>query len=98
MDGSRREDLTGPASPCTRRYWNGLERRSMVSGYARTAPGQVPLDTTRPNIARVYDYWLGGKDNFAADREEADRLLGIWPPMAKLARETREFLTRSVAW
>jgi len=30
-----------------------------------------PFDTTKPNIARVWDYWLGGKDNFAADRELA---------------------------
>jgi O-methyltransferase involved in polyketide biosynthesis len=70
----------------------------MVSGYARTAPGQFPLDTSRPNIARVYDYWLGGKDSFAADRAEADRLLAIWPPMARLARENRQFLSRAVAW
>jgi hypothetical protein len=31
------------------------------------------FDTSVPHSARVYDYWLGGKDNFAADREAADR-------------------------
>ena len=31
----------------------------------------IPLDTSQPHIARVYDYWLGGKENFAADRELA---------------------------
>jgi hypothetical protein len=35
-------------------------------------PRDIALDTSRPNIARVYDYWLGGKDNFGANREEAD--------------------------
>ena len=33
------------------------------------------MDTSKPNIARVYDYWLGGKDNYAADRDVADRML-----------------------
>jgi S-adenosyl methyltransferase len=41
----------------------------MVEG-GRPALG---IDTSVPNIARMYDYWLGGKDNFAADREAADR-------------------------
>src|SRR6266404_6184824 len=56
------------------------------------------LDTSRPNIARVYDYWLGGIDNFAADREEAERMLGVYPELALLARENRLFLSRAVAW
>ena len=54
--------------------------------------------TSKPNIARVYDYWLGGKDNFAADRAEAERMLEIYPPMAQLARENRLFLARAVSW
>jgi hypothetical protein len=56
------------------------------------------LDTSRPNIARVYDYWLGGKDNFAADRQEAERLLQIYPDLSRLARENRLFLRRAVHW
>jgi hypothetical protein len=56
------------------------------------------FDVTRPNIARVYDYWLGGKDNFEADRQEAQRLLAIYPLMAKLARDNRLFLSRAVTW
>ena len=56
------------------------------------------LDVSKPNIARVYDYWLGGKDNFAADRAEAERLLGVYPRLPQLARENRLFLARAVAW
>jgi hypothetical protein len=56
------------------------------------------FNVTRPNIARVYDYWLGGKDNYAADREEALRLLAVYPLMAKLAKDNRQFLTRAVTW
>jgi hypothetical protein len=53
---------------------------------------------SRPNIARVYDYWLGGKDNFAADRDEADRLLQAYPLLPAKVRENRLFLARAVNW
>ena len=56
------------------------------------------FDVTVPNIARVYDFWLGGKDNFAADRAEAERLLGLCPQLPVLARENRGFLSRAVTW
>ena len=58
-----------------------------------------PLDVTKPNIARVWDYWLGGKDNFAADRELAEKMLEVHPVSAEMARGNREFLgTPSVMW
>jgi hypothetical protein len=57
-----------------------------------------PFDTTRPNIARVWDYWLGGKDNFAADRELAEKMLAVHPPSAHMARENRQFLGRAVSF
>jgi hypothetical protein len=44
---------------------------------------------------RVCDCLLGGKDNFPADREEARQLPAIYPPVAKLARDNRQFLTRA---
>jgi hypothetical protein len=56
------------------------------------------ISTSKPNIARVYDYWLGGKDNFAADRDEADRLLQVYPLLPAKARENRFFLARAVNW
>jgi hypothetical protein len=58
----------------------------------------MAMDVSKPNIARVYDYWLGGKDNFAADRDEAKRLLEVCPRLRQLARENRLFLARAVAW
>ncbi|HUJ05230.1 MAG TPA: SAM-dependent methyltransferase [Streptosporangiaceae bacterium] len=57
-----------------------------------------PFDPSRPNIARVWDYWLGGKDNFAADRELAEKMLAVHPPSAQMARENREFLGRAVSY
>jgi SAM-dependent methyltransferase len=56
------------------------------------------LDTSRPSIARVYDYWLGGTDHFQADRDEAERLLQTNPDLRRLARENRLFLRRAVHW
>ena len=47
---------------------------------------------------RVYDYVLGGKDNYPADREVADRLLTIVPPIADMAVENRQFLSRAASW
>jgi len=56
------------------------------------------FDSTKPNVARVYDALLGGKDNFAADRDEAARLLTLNPYLGKLARQNRIFLGRAVHW
>jgi S-adenosyl methyltransferase len=56
------------------------------------------FDPRTPSIARVYDYLLGGKDNFAADREMGDRLVAVFPPAADLVPENRQFLARAVTW
>src|SRR4249920_4046444 len=54
------------------------------------------LDTSVAHPARVYDYWLGGKDNFAADREAAERVLAIAPGLRFRVKANRAFLARSV--
>jgi hypothetical protein len=54
------------------------------------------IDVTRPNIARMYDYWLGGKDNFEADRQAARAVRERQPDVAELAIENKKFLTRAV--
>ncbi len=56
------------------------------------------LDVTRPNVARVYDTFLGGKDNFAADREFVARAMEIAPKAPLVARANREFLGRVVRY
>jgi hypothetical protein len=60
----------------------------------RQSPAGV--DVSVPNVARMYDYWLGGKDNFAADREAAGRSVELVPQLPWLARENRGFLGRAV--
>jgi hypothetical protein len=47
-------------------------------------------------MARVYDFWLGGKDNFAADREVAERVAAAYPDVLVAVRAQRAFLARAV--
>ncbi|GLW10905.1 hypothetical protein Misp01_60330 [Microtetraspora sp. NBRC 13810] len=54
------------------------------------------VDPTVPSVARMYDYYLGGKDNFAADRAAADKIIEILPNVGDIARENRAFLVRTV--
>jgi hypothetical protein len=53
------------------------------------------VDTSKPHPARVYDFLLGGKDNYLVDREVGDRLP---PEAANGARQNRAFMNRAVAW
>jgi S-adenosyl methyltransferase len=61
-----------------------------------TKPGPLPFDTTKAHQARGYDYLLGGKDNYAADRAMVDAWLKIDPGMVFTARANRAFLGRAV--
>ncbi|GIF13725.1 SAM-dependent methyltransferase [Actinoplanes teichomyceticus] len=56
------------------------------------------LDTGVPHPARRYNYWLGGKDNFAADRESGDLLARSYPAARIAARANRAFLRRAVGF
>ncbi len=56
------------------------------------------FDPSVPSIARVYDYVLGGKDNYAADRALAEKSLAYNPLIPVMARENRQFLSRAVGW
>jgi len=54
------------------------------------------IDTTVAHQARIYDYWLGGKDNFAADRQAAEQAIAAYPPILRAVRAQRAFLARAV--
>jgi hypothetical protein len=61
--------------------------------------GESPsLDTGIPHPARVYDYWLGGQDNFAADREAGDQIVATQPSVLPAVRANRAFLRRAVQY
>ncbi len=56
------------------------------------------IDTTRPHQARIYDYWLGGTDNYAVDREAAERALAAYPGLRRGVRAQRAFLANVVEY
>nr|WP_223256153.1 SAM-dependent methyltransferase [Micromonospora endophytica] len=60
--------------------------------------GRPTLDTGVPQTARIWNYLLGGKDNFAADREVGDQIITNLPHLAQNARLSRAYLTRAVRY
>jgi hypothetical protein len=56
------------------------------------------FDTTVAHPARVYDYWLGGKDNFAADKVAAEAVISVRPTVVRDIRANRDFLGRAVRY
>jgi hypothetical protein len=65
---------------------------------ASSTPGQPVLDTTVAHSARVWNFWLGGKDNFEPDRELGDQIKQFFPEIAIIAQESRRFLARAVTY
>lgn len=65
---------------------------------AASDPGWTPphIDTTRPHSARMYDYYLGGKDHYPIDRDTAEVAMRSWPSVRTAVRENRHFLGRTV--
>lgn len=57
-------------------------------------PRRTGFDAGVPHCARAYDYWLGGKDNFAVDRAVGDAMIRAVPGMRHMARENRRFVHR----
>ncbi|MFK0229981.1 SAM-dependent methyltransferase [Streptomyces sp. NPDC090303] len=56
------------------------------------------MDVSRPSVARMYDYLLGGTDNYTSDREACSELLRLAPSTRELARNNRAFLVRAVRY
>ena len=61
-------------------------------------PPHSLIDTSKAHPARVYDYWLGGKDNFKADREAGELALRAYPQLAQAVQANRKFLARAVRY
>jgi hypothetical protein len=65
---------------------------------ARLRVPEADFSAGVPSIARVYDFLLGGKDNFAADRDQAQQVLQVYPQAAELAIQARQFQARAVTY
>lgn len=85
--------------PHAERYYHHMT--GQAGGSSQEAPSQVTvpgLDTRHAHSARVYNYWLGGKDNFAADREAAEQAIAANPRIVTDVRANRAFLVRVVRY
>ncbi len=70
----------------------------MTDGYAEDQDPRGLIDTSVAHQARIYDYWLGGKDNFAVDREAAEQALAAYPGLRRGVRAQRAFLASAVGY
>jgi O-methyltransferase involved in polyketide biosynthesis len=70
----------------------------MTDAPAASGQGAEPpqIDTTVPHSARIWNYWLGGKDNYPVDRAAGDQYREVFPGIIDVARASRQFLTRAV--
>jgi hypothetical protein len=66
--------------------------------YAEDLSHSGLIDTSVAHQARIYDYWLGGKDNFAVDREAAEQALAAYPGLRRGVRAQRAFLAHAVGY
>jgi O-methyltransferase involved in polyketide biosynthesis len=70
----------------------------MADSIDHGGPALRDIDITTPHSARVWNYWLGGKDNYQADRDAGDEFLAIYPGQRDKARACRQFLIRAVRY
>ena len=73
-----------------------MTNRTSQGGTTNSESRLPPFDPTVPNPSRMWNYWLGGKDNFAVDREAAEQVLQVMPSMPLIARAARLFLIDAV--
>jgi hypothetical protein len=81
-----------------RQAWRqAVEAEAKMASPKSEHPDQT-IDTTQAHPARRYNYWLGGKDNFAADRDSAKKIEEVFPDARTGARANRDMLRRAVAY
>jgi hypothetical protein len=67
-------------------------------GGRRNIRADAKFDISVPHSARIWNYWLGGKDNYPADRQAGDAYADVFPRITYIARSSRYFLTRVVRY
>jgi hypothetical protein len=85
----------GTASAARARRGTG---RAMPGPDVTPQPKPARLDIGIPHSARIYDYWLGGKDNFAVDRAVGDQIIAAVPAVPMMVRANRSWMLRTVRY
>ena len=70
----------------------------MTDNSSASGPQRTAIDTTVSHSARIWNYWLGGKDNYQVDREVGDQIVSFVPELVRSARADRQFLHRVVQY
>ena len=70
----------------------------MTGDMADSGAAKPKIDTTISHSARIWNYWLGGKDNYPVDREMGDKIVAYVPELVRSARADRQFLSRAVRY
>ena len=77
---------------------DGPDGRTVEAAQSDDASALSGLDTSVAHQARIYDYWLGGKDNFEVDRQAAEQAIAAYPPILRAVRAQRAFLAKAVRY
>lgn len=96
-----RHEVKAEPGPELRAMWERIKAddpKLRVPATADSEPDPASIDVSTPNVARIYDYLLGGKDNFAADRRVGNQLIEGSPKIVGLAKANRRFLLRAVGF
>jgi hypothetical protein len=94
-----RQRDAGSAVPVAPILWKvHVRQQSPPEGDAENSTARAAIDTSVAHQSRIYDYWLGGKDNFAVDREAAEQAIAAYPPIVRGVRAQRAFLARTVRY
>jgi hypothetical protein len=83
--------------PSSRRQ-QGIKMTSDGYAWDKAENDLTTIDTSVPHSARIWNYWLGGKDNFPVDQEAGDQYVQTFPGIIDIARLTRAFLKRAVRY
>jgi hypothetical protein len=78
--------------------WTAILCGVTTDDTAAERPPSPKIDTSVPHSARIWNYWLGGKDNFAVDRAAGDQYRATFPGVTDVAQASRQFLARSVRY
>ncbi|MFB8247538.1 SAM-dependent methyltransferase [Streptomyces sp. NPDC055952] len=62
------------------------------------SPAHQNIDTSVPHSARIWNYWLGGKDNYPVDEQAGDAYTAVFPGIVTIARSSRAFLRRNITY
>jgi len=79
-------------------YWTQVGRVFAVEDGDPAQQALGKIDTSVPHSARIWNYWVGGKDNYEVDREAGDQVMKVFPGIVDDARHTRAFLARAVRY